>query len=73
MFNFLKPPPPKELLPKGKIGPAYKRLRLQVFLGAFFGYAGYYLVRKNLALAIPGMIQPAEKGGLGYNKFELVS
>lgn len=71
MFNFLKPPPPKELLPKGKIGPAYKRLRLQVFLGAFFGYAGYYLVRKNLALAIPGMIQPAEKGGLGYNKFEL--
>ena len=27
-----------------------------VFLGAFLGYAGYYLVRKNLSLAAPGMI-----------------
>lgn len=40
-------------------------------MGAFLGYAGYYLVRKNLALAIPGMIQPVEQGGLGYNKLEL--
>lgn len=71
MIDFLKPPPPKELLPKEKIDPAYKRLRLQVFLGAFMGYAGYYLVRKNLALAIPGMTQTAENGGLGYNKLEL--
>ena len=46
-------------------------MRLQVFLGAFIGYAAYYLVRKNLALAIPGMIQPAENGGLGYTKLEL--
>ncbi|HUW94088.1 MAG TPA: MFS transporter [Bacteroidales bacterium] len=71
MINILKPPPPKELLPEEKIGPTYKRLRLQVFLGAFIGYAGYYLVRKNLALAIPGMIQPVEHGGLGYTKLEL--
>ncbi|MDR3227611.1 MAG: MFS transporter, partial [Prevotellaceae bacterium] len=26
-------------------------------LGAFFGYAAYYLVRKNLSLAAPGMIE----------------
>jgi OPA family glycerol-3-phosphate transporter-like MFS transporter len=71
MINLLKPPPPRELLPKEKIDPAYKRLRMQVFLGAFIGYAGYYLVRKNLALAIPGMIQSTEKGGLGYTKLEL--
>lgn len=71
MINFLKPPPYKELLPEEKIDSTYKRLRLQVFLGAFFGYAAYYLVRKNLALAIPGMIQPVEHGGLGYTKLQL--
>ncbi len=71
MINFLKPPPYREPLPDNKIDPTYKRLRLQVFLGAFLGYAGYYLVRKNLALAIPGMIQPVENGGLGYTKLEL--
>jgi MFS transporter, OPA family, glycerol-3-phosphate transporter len=71
MITFLNPPPPKEPLPKEKVDPAYKRLRLQVFLGAFIGYAAYYLVRKNLALAIPGMIQPVESGGLGYTKLEL--
>jgi len=71
MISLLKPPPPKEPIPENKIDSTYKRLRLQVFLGAFFGYAGYYLVRKNLALAIPGMIQPVENGGLGYSKLEL--
>ena len=71
MINFLKPPPHKEPLPEDKVDKTYKRLRLQVFMGAFVGYAAYYLVRKNLALAIPGMIQPAENGGLGYTKLEL--
>jgi hypothetical protein len=32
---------------------AYRRLRRRVFAGIFVGYAGYYLVRNNLALAIP--------------------
>ena len=68
MINFSKPPPYKEPLPEEKIDKTYKRLRLQVFLGAFIGYAAYYLVRKNLALAIPGMIQPVENGGLGFTK-----
>ena len=43
----------------------YKKLRLQVFLGIFVGYAGYYLVRKNFALAIPDLIEQ------GYTKLEL--
>lgn len=71
MRNILAPPPPKELLPKEKIDSEYKKMRMKVFLGAFVGYAAYYLVRKNLALAIPGMIQPVENGGLGYTKLEL--
>lgn len=71
MLKFFDPPAAKPLLPKEKIDAEYKKMRLKVFLGAFLGYAGYYLVRKNLAIAIPGMIQPIEQGGLGYNKLEL--
>ncbi len=71
LTNLLKPPAQKELLPKDKIDSEYSRMRLKVFLGAFLGYAGYYLVRKNLALAIPGMIQPVTEGGLGYTKLQL--
>lgn len=71
MFKILEPPKEKALLPKEKIDSEYKRMRTKVFLGAFLGYAAYYLVRKNLALAIPGMIQPIENGGLGYTKLQL--
>src|SRR5438094_460568 len=35
----------------------YKRHRRSVFAGIFVGYAGYYLVRNNLALAIPDILK----------------
>lgn len=60
MARFLDPPAEKPRLPEEKIDKAYRRMRLKVFIGAFLGYAGYYLVRKNLSLAAPGMID----GGL---------
>ncbi|PTI57718.1 MFS transporter, partial [Staphylococcus succinus] len=42
------------------------RLRLQVFLGIFLGYAGYYLLRKNFSLAMPYLIDEGfSKTGLG--------
>lgn len=53
MFKRLKPAPAIARLPKEKVDAEYKKLRWQVFLGIFLGYAGYYLVRKNLSLAIP--------------------
>ena len=56
MARFFDPPSPKPTLPEEKIDKTYKSMRLKVFLGAFLGYAGYYLVRKNLSLAAPGMI-----------------
>lgn len=71
ILNFFNPPAEKPLVPKEKIDAEYKKMRIKVFLGAFLGYAAYYLVRKNLALAIPGMIQPIEQGGLGYTKLQL--
>ncbi|PYQ94670.1 MAG: glycerol-3-phosphate transporter, partial [Acidobacteria bacterium] len=34
----------------------YRRHRRSVFVGIFAGYAAYYLVRNNLALAIPDIL-----------------
>ncbi len=66
MISFLKPPPHKELLPDERIDPVYKKLRWQVFLGVFIGYAGYYLVRKNFSLVMPDLIEQGyTKGQLG--------
>lgn len=68
MFGFLKPAPFAAPLPKEEIDPEYRRLRRSVFLGIFVGYAGYYLVRNNLALAIPDILREHPeytKAGLG--------
>jgi MFS transporter, OPA family, glycerol-3-phosphate transporter len=39
------------------IDRAYRRNRRSVFAGIFVGYAAYYLVRNNLALAIPDILR----------------
>jgi len=65
MFRFLKAPPDKPLLSKNNIDAMYKKMRWQVFFGIFVGYAGYYLVRKNFALAMPDLIAQ------GFSKLEL--
>jgi MFS transporter, OPA family, glycerol-3-phosphate transporter len=68
MLGFLKPAAYAPPLPPDQVEPAYRRLRWQVFIGIFIGYAGYYLVRNNLALAIPDLqrLHPQyTKTGLG--------
>lgn len=65
MIGILKPAVHRESLPAEEIDQSYSRLRLQVFLGIFIGYAGYYLVRKNFTLAMPSLIEE------GYSKTEL--
>lgn len=57
MSRFFDPPAPKPQMPQEKVDKTYKAMRIKVFLGAFLGYAGYYLVRKNLSLAAPEMIE----------------
>ena len=66
MTNFLSPPPFKPQMAADKVDKTYSLLRWQVFLGAFIGYAGLYIVRKNFSMAIP-MLEPFgfEKGELG--------
>jgi len=56
MISFLKPDPAIAPLPGERVDAEYRRLRWQVFAGIFVGYAGYYLVRKNFALAIPDIL-----------------
>ena len=66
MLSFLKQPAykPEETGPQAD--KKYKNMRLQVFLGAFIGYAGFYLVRKNFSMAIPALAPLGfEKGELG--------
>lgn len=65
MFKFLKAPPVRPLIAKEGINKKYKRFRLQVFIGIFVGYAGFYLIRKNFALVIPNLIDE------GFTKAEL--
>ncbi len=66
MINLFKPVPDKKSLPKKEVDTTYKKLRLQVFLGIFIGYAGYYLVRKNFSLAMPDLVAEGfSKGQLG--------
>jgi OPA family glycerol-3-phosphate transporter-like MFS transporter len=57
MFSFLRPAAALPELPPERIDPEYRRLRWQVFTGIFIGYAAFYLVRKNFALAIPDILK----------------
>lgn len=67
MSKFFDPPAPKPLIDKDRIDKVYKSMRFKVFMGSFLGYAAYYLVRKNLSLAAPGMIEDGlvDKAGVG--------
>ncbi|MPQ43067.1 MFS transporter [Clostridium tarantellae] len=57
MFGFLKQAPAIKKLPANQVSKAYKIYRLRMFLMIFVGYTGYYLVRKNFAVASPYLIQ----------------
>ena len=65
MIGFLRPAAHRDSLPDERIDATYRRLRLQVFVGIFVGYAGYYLVRKNFSLAMPYLVEQ------GYSKTDL--
>ena len=66
MESFLAPPAARPAQTGPEADAKYKKLRWQVFIGIFIGYAGFYLVRKNFSMAIP-MLAPFgfEKGELG--------
>ena len=65
LTGWLAPAKHKASLPEKEIDGTYKKLRWQVFIGIFVGYAGYYLVRKNFSMAMPDLIER------GYSKSDL--
>tara|TARA_R110001592_G_scaffold316305_2_gene592705 strand:- start:5417 stop:6772 length:1356 start_codon:yes stop_codon:yes gene_type:complete len=67
MYGIFRPAAHQPRLADDCIDGEYKKLRWQIFLGIFIGYAGYYLVRKNFSLAMPFLIeeQGFTKGELG--------
>jgi OPA family glycerol-3-phosphate transporter-like MFS transporter len=65
MFAFFRPAAHQAPLPEERVDSTYRRLRWQIFAGIFFGYAGYYLLRKNFSLAMPYLIDE------GYTRGEL--
>ncbi len=67
MWSFLKPPAHKPLVDEKEVDPLYKKLRMQVFLGAFIGYAGYYFIRKNFSLVMNDLQDAGfDKADLGF-------
>ncbi|MCC3859749.1 glycerol-3-phosphate transporter [Pseudemcibacter aquimaris] len=65
MIGIFKPAPHVEQVADDEVDDTYKRLRWQVYIGIFIGYAGYYLVRKNFSLAIPNLVEE------GFSRTEL--
>jgi OPA family glycerol-3-phosphate transporter-like MFS transporter len=66
MFAFFRPAAHQAPLPEEHVDKTYRRLRWQIFAGIFFGYAGYYLLRKNFSLAMPYLIDEGySRGQLG--------
>jgi len=63
VFGLLKPAPHLARRPPDEAGRAYPRLRLRLFVAIFAGYAAYYLVRNNLALAIPDILKEHPEHG----------
>jgi OPA family glycerol-3-phosphate transporter-like MFS transporter len=69
MLSIFKPAAHKARLPTAEIDPLYRRLRWQIFIGIFFGYAAYYLVRKNFALAMPYLIEQGSPAAISALRF----
>jgi MFS transporter, OPA family, glycerol-3-phosphate transporter len=67
MIGTLRAQAPGTLRPAPDVDATYRRERRRVFAGIFVGYAGYYLVRNNLALAIPDILEAYP----GYTRAQL--
>lgn len=67
IVNFFKEPPVKETMTdENEIKKAYSHWRLRIFYSCFIGYVVFYLCKRTLAVASPGLC--AE---FGYSNTEL--
>lgn len=66
LLSYFNPAPHRERVPGDQIPGMYRKKRFEMMLAVFVGYAGYYLVRTNINVAKPYLIQV-----LGYSKTEV--
>lgn len=67
VFNFFKEPPIKEVIQdENKVKKDYAHWRLRMFYSCFIGYTTFYLCKKNIAVALPGL-----SAEFGYSNTEL--
>lgn len=66
-LGWLAAPPAAPRRPREEVERIYPRLRFQVFMGIFIGYAGFYLVRNNVSLIAPLLLDDngIDKVGVG--------
>src|SRR5574344_438199 len=65
--NFFKEPPAlPEIQDKEKVKSMYSHWRLRIFYACFLGYTIFYLCKKNIAVALPGLSHE-----FGYTNTEL--
>ncbi|WP_041480491.1 MFS transporter [Corynebacterium pseudotuberculosis] len=66
-LGWLAAPPAAPRRSEEEVARLYPRLRLQVFMGIFIGYAGFYLIRNNISLIAPLLIDDTgiDKVGIG--------
>lgn len=66
-LGWLAAPPPQQRKPESEVHHLYPRFRVQVFLGIFIGYAGFYLIRNNVSLIAPLLLSDTgiNKVGVG--------
>ncbi|MEW5818931.1 MAG: MFS transporter [Cyanobacteriota bacterium] len=67
LLSFFKAPPDAiEKVSEDKIPSVYKHWRIRMFYSMFIAYAVFYMCRKNISVALPGMNED-----LGYSFTEL--
>lgn len=67
IFNFYKEPPITEVTGTDEeIKKKYSHWRMRMFYSCFIGYTVFYLCKKNLAVALPGL-----SSEFGYTNMEL--
>ena len=65
--NFFKEPPAiEQIQDKEKVDSMYSHWRMRIFYSCFIGYTVFYLCKKNIAVALPGLSEE-----FGYTNTEL--
>ncbi len=63
---FKEPPVQATIADEGKVKSMYSHWRLRIFYACFIGYTVFYLCKKNIAVALPGLSEE-----YGYSNTEL--